>query len=160
MSSWNLRVTTYLDGLSDVVATVDGILAQARVDASAVDRTAVEKSAADLQQSLLELEQQVAWREALIGAPDAPANGLTLTEKLRALGSDEDAALAARCDELAGRIAIVYQRSIAIFVCQFHLAELTTDLVRLLVGDDLPATYQPVPSKDFSVQGGLLNESA
>ena len=51
------------------------------------------------------------------------------------------------------------RRSVAIFVCQYHLSNLTTDLVRLMTGADQPATYGVVESTQPSPPGGLFNEA-
>jgi len=157
MESWTGRVETYMDQLQDLVEEIDVILQQTNVESRGSDPATVQALTERLGERLVELVQKVAHRDELLRSEDAPSSGTTLTEKL---DDAEQNDLVDRAKEVAQRIKKVHERSMSLFVCQYHLSNLTTDLVRLLAGADQTTTYggsglaSPVP------QGGLFNESA
>ena len=139
-NQWPQRVASYLDRMEQIAATLESILDQTPLESPSDDAGKVQESTKDLEQALLELEQRVAEREELLRAPDAPQAGATLEEKLLGTGDASDAQLAVRCQRIAAQIELTHHQAISIFVCQYHLAELSTGLVRLMVGATAPAT--------------------
>lgn len=158
--SWRTHVATYVDQLEEIAQTIDAILAQSKVDTTQGDSHQVDRSTDRLQQALIRLEGKIAQREQLLKSPDAPPSGLSLTEKLRETRNIDDARLAQRCEQVADLIAGANNRAIALFVCQYHLAECSSEIVRLISGNTPPATYGPNPGNTQRTSGGLFNESA
>lgn len=159
-ASWSANVETYIDQLGEIAKSIDSILAETQVETTQVDAHKVDQSTARLQQALVRLEEKIAQREDLLKAPDAPQRGISLTEKLRSTRNSDDTRLAHRCDEVAALIASINDRAIALFVCQFHLAECSGDIMRLMTGTTPPATYEPSQRTPQATRGGLFNESA
>lgn len=133
---------------SDVQGAIDGSLA-------VVVNAATEKLAG----CLSELEGKVAQRELLLRAPDAPPAGLTLAEKLDAVRDPRSRGLHQRCELISEMMADINNHALSLFVCQFHLANLTDDVVRLMAGVAEPTTYGKSAKPD-SLGGNLFNESA
>jgi hypothetical protein len=144
---WRERVST----------TIDSLMEQMRVETSDVNVAGVQESMDPLVQTLHALEEKIAERDELLRAPDAPADGLNLTEKLENTHDVDDAHLADRCRQVAVLISNANHRAISLFVCQYHLADFGSEIVRLLAGAAVPPTYG---SDDVVVRGGLFNESA
>lgn len=157
MESWTKRVERYVDQLQELVDEVDRILTETNVDSARQDPAVLQQLTERLYGQLEALEQKVAARDELLRAADAPESGMTLTEKLR---HSNHAELAQRADHVAHRIADVHGQSMSIFVCQFHLSNLTMDLVRMLTGAEQTTTYGGVQVEASTPQGGLFNESA
>ena len=110
----------------------------------------------------LDAVEEIAEREQLLCAEDAPQLGVTLTEKIQHDAHPRSQALAERCRAVSAMISTVNQRAISLFVCQFHLAQLGSDIVRLLAGQTSPPTYQAPnrSEKSSDLGGGLFNEAA
>ncbi len=157
MDAWTERVAVYVEHLEHLVDEVDRILQDTQVDVTRPAPTKTNEMTERLRLRLDELEQQIAERELLLRAADAPPTGVTLIQKLDHLNQSE---LARHADEVAERIQLAHQRSMSLFVCQFHLSNLTTDLVRVLTGGDYPATYGGRDTTLSTPQGGLFNKSA
>lgn len=158
-NTWPARVAIYLDQIEQIATTIELILEQTQLESSD-DSAKVQESTEDLERALGGLEQKIAEREELLRAADAPARGATLAEKLLGTDSGQDSQLALRCQQIAGLIELTHQRAISIFVCQYHLSELSTELVRLMVGASVPATYGESSQASATPGGGLFNESA
>jgi hypothetical protein len=157
-NAWSERVENYLDQVEQIAMTIELILDQIKLETD--DSGNPQESTTDLEQSLVGLEQKIAEREELLRDPDAPVKGATLAEKLGGTRRDQDAQLASRCEQIAGLIESTHHRAISVFVCQYHLAELSTELVRLIVGASLPATYGASNEGSNPAGGGLFNKSA
>jgi len=157
MPTWTERTTAYLDQLAELVDQIDGHLQQTRIDPGAEAPGTVSVTTERLRQALGDLERVVAGRQNLLVADDAPEAGDTIAKKLTSLGEPE---LADRCSQLGTRIADVHHQAVSVFVCQYHLADLTTDLVRLMTGATEPATYGGDDNQPVSTPGGLFNEAA
>lgn len=158
--SWNVRVASYLDGLEETLTSIDQILRQTNIDTSNVDAAAVQEALQPLVHALTQLEEKVAHRETLLRAEDAPGHGMNLKEKLQSTLSVEDGRLAGRCEQLAEMMADVHAQAISIFVCQYHLADLSGEIIRLMTGSGVPPTYQATEPTNPRMGGGLFNESA
>lgn len=162
-NGWNSRVAQYTDEMEAIAEKIDLILDDMRVGTSKVDAEEVAASTTQLEASLQELEDMVSNRDQLLRDPDAPPVGLTLTTKLKSTFRIEDARLAKRCTEVSQKIELTHQRAMALFVCQFHLSDLTTDIVKTLAGREQNSTYQndgkPNESQS-SGGGGLFDEAA
>lgn len=161
--AWRERVGGYLTRLSEVNETIDLILDETRVGTVNVDSDEVERSRAELTEAIGRLEEMLTRREELLTDPAAPKKGITLRDKLRSTRHIDDARLLNRCDQISAAIELTRERSLALFVCQFHLASLGEDLINLLSGASGPATYQAggsIAKRDQSSGGGLFNEAA
>ncbi|TWU59846.1 hypothetical protein Poly51_01190 [Rubripirellula tenax] len=159
---WTNRVETYLNELEQTAEIIDLILDETRVRTIGVQTDDVSESTRQLKDALADLETKIAEREDLLRDADAPPSGLTLTEKLAGSLRIEDARLASRCRDLAGTIQKTHTRAVSLFVCQYHLADLTTNLVGILSGASRLQTYRAIndterPSK---AGGGLFDEAA
>ncbi len=159
-NGWPERVETYVDQVEQIAITIELILDQIKLESAGGNSGNVQESTTDLEQALVKLEQKIAEREELLRDPDAPVQGATLAEKLAGTGRDQDSQLASRCEQIADLIGSTHYRAISIFVCQFHLAEFSTELVRLMVGASLPATYGAPNECSTPPGGGLFNKSA
>jgi septation ring formation regulator EzrA len=157
MKPWTERVEQYLDQLQESVDEVDSILEETNVDSTRENPAVLQQLTERLYEQLEVLEQKVHARDGLLRAEDAPESGMTLTEKLSHANQPQ---LAQRADLVARRIADVHGQSMSIFVCQFHLSNLTSDLVRMLTGAEQTTTYGGVQADVSTPQGGLFNESA
>lgn len=158
--SWRRHVSIYVDQLEEVARSIDEILTQTQVDTTQANSEQVDQSRIRLQQALARLEEKVAQREDLLKSSDAPESGISLTEKLKSTRHIEDARLATRCEQVADLIASTNDRAVALFVCQFHLAQFSNEIVRLISGNTFPETYGQSQSNPPRSGGGLFNESA
>lgn len=159
--SWPQRVAIYLDQIEQTAMAIELILEQTQLESPSEGADKVQQSTRDLEDALADLEQRIAEREDLLRAPDAPAAGATLEEKLSGTGVGQDAQLATRCQQIASLIDLTHHRAISLFVCQYHLSELSTEIVRLMVGANVPATYgESTHAASRASGGGLFNESA
>ncbi|MAI34727.1 MAG: hypothetical protein CMM07_24055 [Rhodopirellula sp.] len=170
---WLNRVEAYLDDLEVAADELARQMKQMKVDqvpASKGDATtsggidgslAVGVNAATerLASCLSELEGKVAHRERLLRAADAPESGLTLSEKLEAGREPRSRSLYRRCETISEMMADINNHALSLFVCQFHLANLTDDVVRLMAGVSEPTTYGDSRKPD-KLGGNLFNESA
>ena len=109
--------------------------------------------------SLAELETRVAQREVLLRATDAPQSGLTLTAKLESSKDQRSKMLGQRCELIGEMMAEINNQAVSLFVCQFHLANLTEDVVRIMAGVSEPTTYGN-GNKPETLGGNLFSESA
>lgn len=160
--SWFERVEDYLDEVEQIAAEIDETLKRTRLETSELKSPEVMRSNASLMESLAALETKIAQREQLLHAEDAPQTGGTLTEKIQRSTDSSRKDLAIRCQTVSALISTVNQRAVSLFVCQFHLAQLSGDIVRLLAGQTAPPTYQ-APNrneKKAELGGGLFNEAA
>ncbi len=157
---WPTRVGIYIDEVEQLALTIELILDQTQLESAGGNAGSVQQSTTDLDHALIELEQKIAEREELLRAADAPVAGTTLAEKLQQTGHARDAQLAKRCQQVANLVESTHNRAISIFVCQYHLSELSTELVRLMTGATSPATYGASNASSQMPGGGLFNESA
>jgi hypothetical protein len=111
-----------------------------------------------LASSLAESENRVAQREALLRAVDAPQTGLTLTGRLDSLTDQRSKMLGQRCELISEMMADTNNHAVSLFVCQFHLANLTDDVVRIMEGVSEPITYGN-GNKPETLGGNLFSES-
>ena len=160
--SWYARVQCYLDDLEAIALQIDRTLEETRVETKRLDALEVQKANTRLLEALAALESKIEQRQSLLSAADAPKSGTTLTEKLQSCGDSSDEKLVARCRRVSEMISSINYRAISLFVCQFHLSQLSTDVVRLLAGQASPATYgAPTQAeKPGDLAGGLLDEAA
>lgn len=117
----------------------------------------IDASTKQLATLIEELAELIKKREVLLQDEDAPQRGMTLVDKLFSTQEIEDARIAKRCQKVAGTVETTHTRAVSLFVCQYHLAALSTDLVRLLSGERNPPTYA---KKQTQHRGGLFNEAA
>ena len=160
---WTTRVAHYVDDVANVAESMNLILDETRVGIN-LDEEQTARCTARLQEQLETLESLVANREELLRAHDAPQEGLTLSQKLLHSRHIDNARLAKRCEEVSAAIEATHERAMALFVCQFHLADLTNDLVRTMMGFQNTETYERDGSdlnrKPESHGGGLFDEAA
>ncbi len=158
MNDWINRLGTYLDELESDVTRIDDILASSTVQTTNVDQEGVDHATSELTDALKDLEAKVAERESLLSDPNAPARGGTLTSKLPFSDWPERDAIADRCEQIGEAVALANHRAVSLFVCQYHLSDLSTEILRLMSGTPEPPTY----GKDSRETGGgsIFNESA
>lgn len=162
-NSWMTRVESYVDSLGILSEKIDLILDDTRVGTIGVKDQQISESTVQLQLAMAELEEKVAQRESLLSDDDAPAVGTTLTEKLKSTFHIDDARLARRCEEVSKKVQMTHQRAMALFVCQFHLADITSDLLKTISGSTAPDTYKKASKGSAqrpTGQGGLFDEAA
>jgi len=169
---WLERVAAYLDELERVTQALSTQIQRVEVEqlaqSTTVTSAATEGEMSDpevddcipaLAACLCDLEEKVSQRELLLRATDGPEDGMTLSEKLAALGDRRSLALQERCTSVAEVIADINNRAVSLFVCQFHLANLTDEIVRIMAGVTEPKTYC-TGTKQTALGGNLFNESA
>ena len=154
---WSQRVTSYLDELLTATETIDLVLDAMQLATRNVQPEKIEESTRQLATSIEELAELIKKREILLQDDEAPARGMTLVDKLFSTHNIDDARIAKRCQKVAGTVVITHSRAVSLFVCQYQLTALSTDLVRLLSGERNPPTYA---KKQTQHRGGLFNESA
>lgn len=158
MADWNSRVHDYLDELQEVADTIDLLLDRSRESTTQGEARQIDASTDELAKEIGRLHTLIAARAELLESPDAPVKGTTLTEKLRRSSNKHDHQLAVRCDQLGETIKTTHHRAISLFVCQYHLANLSSDIVNLISGNTAPVTYGPQQPKASG--GGLLDQAA
>ena len=83
---------------------------------------------------------------------------LTLAEKLLALGDQRSLAIRDRCETVGELIADTNNPAVSLFVCPFHLANLTDEIVRIMAGVPEPETYSTTTTQT-ALGGNIFNES-
>lgn len=159
--SWFDRLDKYLSEFQLIIGRLQDVLEQARLQTRDLSSSHLQPSQEVLQECLKALERKVAERAKLLTATDAPSEGTTLTEKVLHSGDGAPPHLAARCRDLSSEISTLNQRAVALFVCQYHLAHLGGEIVRVLSGHAGPVTYRaPGRPEAKPPSGGLFNEAA
>jgi hypothetical protein len=173
MMVWLNRVEAYLDELEVVADGLSRQMKQIQVDqvpkakSDSEQNIGVDGSLAvtvnagtkQIAECLSDLENRVAQREVLLRAADAPQPGLTLSEKLGSLKDQRSTRLRQRCELIGEMMADINNHAVSLFICQFHLANITDDVVRIMAGVSEPTTYGN-ESKPSPLGGNLFNESA
>ena len=157
-ATWTERVEDYVHQLQQTAETIDLILDETRLATTEVNSPEVEASTQELLGAVGQLEKLVETRETLLRAGDAPAAGLTLSEKLFSTRRIDDARLAKQCREVAKQVETTHQRAVSLFVCQYHLSQLGSELLQLLSGSAAPDTYGQ--ERRPSSGGNLFNDAA
>lgn len=165
MNQWNQAVDRYLTQLAELTLSIDANLDRLRIDVIESGPGSMEPSLLALIADLKTLEEMVLRREHLIADPSAPPEGFTLREKLLSTRHIDDARLAARGDEIVRMVESTHQRATAMFVCQFHLSQLTTDMIRTLTHQTGSQTYGPpirrgTTDPGNTSGGSLFNDAA
>ncbi len=162
-NGWTERVSDYLDQLQGCVERLDDALDEMRMGTSRLEMIQVDQSQQHLAAALRDLELLIAAREDLIRASDAPALGMTIRE---ILSKQEDAisrSLSKRCLVVSKNIDASRERAVALFVCQFHLADLSQSLLSLFRGTTgIQTTYENMSDvrRPTDMGGSILNKSA
>lgn len=159
ITTWLDRVVAYLDELETVAATLQRMIADTRLQTKAGSAKEVEASSAELLAALTRLESRVEERERLLSADDAPPTGTTLIEKLDSL---DEVGLVKRSRSIAAVIASTHNAAVSLFVCHYHLANYSQEVLRFLSGIDTPSTYGRSSEGDAKQRGGgrLFNDAA
>ena len=157
--TWPARVVEYLDELEIAVDTVQKMIADTRLKTKVGSANEVGDSAAELLGAVTQLESMVENRERLLSDENAPPTGTTLIEKLDSLDEVE---LVNRSRAIAATIASTHSAAVSLFVCQYHLANYSQDVLRLLAGIDTPSTYDRSSKGENKQRGGgrLFNDAA
>jgi hypothetical protein len=141
--SWLERVNSYLDSLAQCVEDLNEALDETRVGTTTLDTPKIGNGTEQLSACLKDLERLIADRQQLIDADDAPLRGVSLRDILNRCVLTDAPSVAARCKQLSRDVDLSRERAVALFVCQFHLGDLSTHLLALLrSGADHGATYQ------------------
>ena len=155
---WTHRVRDYLDELEELSFVMQGLFEKTQVETSDGNPGRIQDSVLALEAKLVDLETKVAQREELIHDPQVPGQGVSLQQILRASDQPEHVQLASRAEEVAQTVSETNHHAIALFVCQFHLQDCSSHILRLLSHDTLRPTYH----RDGATPrgGGLFNKSA
>ncbi len=153
---WNERVNFYLDQLETATESIDLLLDEMRVSTAQGEPSDVENSTRELSAAIERLAELIQKRESLLLDSDAPEHGTTLVDKLFSTHRVDDARIARRCQKVAVTVENTHHRAMSLFVCQYHLATLSTDLVRILSGERTPPTYAKT---QVSHRGGIFNKA-
>jgi len=160
---WIRRVEEYLDSLQSCVEGLNEALDETRVGSTTLDTPRVGSGTNMLSDSLAKLESLIAQRQMLLDAEDAPLRGVSLRDVLNRCTIAGAAAIAERCHQISRDVELSRERSIALFVCQFHLGDLSTHLLALLrSGADNGSTYQngKTDVKRDESGGSVFNKAA
>ena len=130
--AWVAAVARYLDELETLAADMQTSMDGMRIGVTERGPAAITPAVIELAKRVDRLQTFVVRRDELLTDPAAPLGGLTLRAKLQSLGSPSADALADRCRGVGETVAETHGRATSLFVCQFHLSELTSDLVRTL----------------------------
>ena len=156
--TWLQQVENYLDRLEEVTQTLSDHVGRTQIDSRELRVDEIETATLAMAETLRELEQRVARREELLADTQAPIQGATLIEKLSHLRDARSEEVGKRCESVSARIAETNHQAVSLFVCQFHLAGMSGDIVRILAGASSPETYGD--SEGTLPGGNLFNESA
>ncbi len=162
-NDWAARVSDYLDQLQSCVERLDDALDEMRMGTKRLEISQVDQSHQDLAAALKNLELLIADREDLIHADDAPAQGITIREILGKQDDDFSQSLSQRCMRISKDVDASRERAVTLFVCQFHLADLSQSLLALLRGTpSRQATYDNASDvrRPTDMGGSILNKSA
>lgn len=165
MDLWLDDVADYLLRLSETASRLEASVQTIRDFTRDGAFGALHEATIGLANEMNEAERLVEQRQHLLQRRDAPAGFRTLTAALRLLSSNdtsraaEAAALADHCETLGGQLDLVREQALALFVCQYHLADTTVHLLRLLLPDsDRSGTYGRT-SATVARGGGLLDKA-
>lgn len=162
-SDWTDRVSDYLDQLEGCAVRLDDALDEMRLGSRRIEMDQLDQAHQSLANALGELESLIAAREELIHADDAPGPGNSIRDILKNQRDDVSKAIAERCHRVSRGLETSRERAIALFVCQFHLAELSQSLLSLFRGDTghLLTYCNGAEARRPTASGGnLLNKSA
>lgn len=148
---------SYLDELTTATESIDFVLDEMQLATRNIQTQRLDELTKQLSGLIDELAELVKKREVLLNDTDAPPHGTTLVDKLNSTHDHEDARTAKRCQKVAGTVETTHTRAVSLFVCQYHLNSLSSDIVRLLSGERNPPTYA---KKQTQHRGGLFNEAA
>ncbi len=158
--SWIHQAADYLDRLQENIETLERLLEKTKVDTTACDQQQVDADTARLRNAAEDLEKRIAEREQLLSAEDAPQGGSTLTEKLRCCKDPQHQRLAGRCEEMSQSMERTNLRAVSLFVCQYQLADLSAEIIRLVSGTPAPPTYGHQSDRSSGGEGIVFNEAA
>lgn len=162
-SVWLRCIDEYLTQLESVADALDGRFAELRLATLDTDVPEVQQQLTEIATSLGELETLVVRRQHLLGRDDAPGVGATIAEKMRTLGGDPHAvSMQQRIGRIGAVIGDLRCRADALFVCGFHLHEMTTDFLRTLIGDRTAEVYErggPVTGRVPQSRGGIFSQT-
>ncbi len=160
---WITRVDEYLNSLEQCVEELNDALDNTRMGTTQVEPQQIGGGTEQLTQCLEHLESLIAERKQLLDADDAPLRGVTLRDVLNRSIETGAAALADRCHQLSRSVELSRERAVSLFVCQFHLGDLSQHLLAILrSGADLGETYQQGKSevKRNETGGSVFNKAA
>jgi hypothetical protein len=162
-SSWMDRVSQYLDSLQTCVENLNDALDETRVGTTSLNSKQVGQGTDELSACLQDLERLIAERTQLLSADDVPFAGVSLRDILNRCPDPSAAPLADRCAKLSRDVDLSRERAVALFVCQFHLSDLSSHLLALLrSGADHGSTYERGKSdvKRPGIAGSVFNKAA
>ncbi len=159
---WLSRVAQYVDHLDACVEELNDALDETRMGATRRDALEVERSTDRLSNCLIRLESLIAARQALIEADDAPTSGSSLREMVASVPGNDAAQLGLRCAAVARDVDLSRERAVALFVCQYHLTDLTREISLLLRGGETQRFYEDASQSERRPSGGgtLFNKAA
>ncbi|MEZ6087558.1 MAG: hypothetical protein R3C05_05935 [Pirellulaceae bacterium] len=156
--NWIDQVGGYLDGLeqtADQIADAIVELERATCHAATDD---INHGCAKLGSLLKELEIRLTQRESLLQTcPQQPAPS-TLKLALQGISHSKAVELANRTEHVAAHLRLIHQKSMGLFVGQFHLSGVTEHFLRMLTGN-LSQQFSLEPNRE-SQTGSLLDRAA
>ncbi|MEM6689357.1 MAG: hypothetical protein AAF664_08030 [Planctomycetota bacterium] len=156
---------TVIEYVGEVIATTESVektLDESRVATGEMECDTINQSTAKLETLVHHLQALVMRREEILQHPEAPKSGSTIAEKLLSTRRIEDARLAKQCDDAREKLMSTHDRATALFVCQYHLADLTGDISAILMRDSRTSTYDKsgIVDRRGPAGGGLIDEAA
>jgi hypothetical protein len=161
--SWMERVSHYLDSLEACVEALNDTLDETRVGTTSLDGEQVGEGTRRLTLCLQDLERLIGERKELLDAEDVPFAGVSLRDILNRSSDPSASELAKRCGKLSHEVDMSRERAVALFVCQFHLGDLSNHLLAILrSGTDHGSTYErgKLETKRAGVAGSIFNKAA
>lgn len=161
-STWTEQVTEYVGEVIATTTSVEKTLDESRIATGEMESDTIKQATAKLETLVHHLQALVMRREELLQHPDAPQEGSTIWEKLLSTRRIEDARLAKECEQAQKKLMSTHDRATALFVCQYHLADLTGEVTAILTRDSRTTTYDKSGTVDRRGPsgGGLIDEAA
>ena len=162
-NAWMDRVDQYLNLLQQCVEDLNEALDNTRMGTTSLESHQIGTGTDELSSCLKQLELLIADRKRLLDADDAPLRGVSLRDVLNRSHDQGAAALAERCHQLSRSVDLSRERAVSLFVCQFHLGDLSQHLLAILrSGADHCETYENGKSevKRNDSGGSVFNKAA
>lgn len=157
--AWRARVASYIEEATAIADSIDLILDETRMGAASQRGGEIDAATQQLCSAISELERIVQQRDVLLRATDAPPFGLSLSEKLLSTRRIDDARIAKSCREVADLVDRTHQRATSLFICQYHLSNISGDLAARLSSSTMLQTTLGSRQSPKS-NGGRFHEAA
>src|SRR6056297_1248708 len=162
-TQWLTDLASYLDQIEETAAELNAAVQTNRSLTRDGAFGSLHEATVGLQEGLSVMERLLERRRTLLDRADAPGPAYSLRDALTLLmrqTADEAVArsMLERCQALSRQIDQIREDALALFVCQFHLADTTSHFLRLLLPNaEVADTYSPHARAH---QGGSLLDQA